>query len=108
MIGEGKLLRAGIGRFRADNLETLKVKWRCLDQMWDIVRNTAVFQQRSSGTKRARGVHDEGRALGSTGARSAVWDTGAMRQSHMMSMGIEMGRKTDIGVFAKEELRGHR
>lgn len=53
-------------------------------------------------------MHDEGRAPESTGARSAVWDTGAMRQGHMMSMVVEMERKTDIGVFAKEELRGHR
>lgn len=67
MIGEGKLLRAGIGRFGADNLETLKVKWRYLDQMWGIVGNTAVFEQRSSGTKRASGVHDKGRAPGRTG-----------------------------------------
>lgn len=55
LIAEGKQLRAGTGRFGAENLETVKAKWRCLDQMWGALGNTAVFEQRSSVTTGAVG-----------------------------------------------------
>lgn len=50
-------------------------------------------------------MHDEGRAQGRAEARSPGWEAGAVTQGHMMSMVVvEIEVKTDIGVFAKEEL----